>query len=293
MKISTLSIVAGTKACNATCPFCVSKMTPWQEKGNGEVNWRNFDIACRLAVQGGATTAMITGKGEPTLYPEMITQYAEMLQEHKIPLLELQTNGLKLLDFDFRCDGGFLKRWYRLGMTTIAVSVVHWKMEENTKIYCKNDTYPTDLGKFVKCLHGFGFSVRLSCIMLKGFIDNQETCEQMVNYARNNDVDQLTFMPLNYPKATQDESVRQWVIDHYIERNGDNSLRQVREWLASEGTPLMTLPHGATVYDVHGQNVCLNHCLADTAIKDEIRNLIFYPDGRIAYDWQYTGAVVL
>ena len=28
MKIQTFSIVAGTEACNAKCPFCVSKMTP-------------------------------------------------------------------------------------------------------------------------------------------------------------------------------------------------------------------------------------------------------------------------
>lgn len=31
MKIQTLSVVAGTEACNARCPFCVTGMTPAHE----------------------------------------------------------------------------------------------------------------------------------------------------------------------------------------------------------------------------------------------------------------------
>ena len=39
-----MSIVAGTKKCNAKCPFCISKMTPNNGINNvePEVNWRNF-----------------------------------------------------------------------------------------------------------------------------------------------------------------------------------------------------------------------------------------------------------
>jgi len=71
MKIQTFSIVAGTLACNARCPFCISKMTV--ENGmtlkEPKVNWRNFHKACMLAERSAVSTVMITGKGEPTLFP--------------------------------------------------------------------------------------------------------------------------------------------------------------------------------------------------------------------------------
>ena len=62
MKISTFTIVAGSAACNAKCPYCVSKMTG-KELGmkEPEVNWRNFDKACRLAQVNQVSTVLFTG----------------------------------------------------------------------------------------------------------------------------------------------------------------------------------------------------------------------------------------
>jgi hypothetical protein len=59
MKVKTFSIIAGSAACNARCPFCVSKMTP--DSGitvkEPDVNWRNFSISAGLAKLYGADTA--------------------------------------------------------------------------------------------------------------------------------------------------------------------------------------------------------------------------------------------
>ena len=99
MKIQTFSIVAGSEACNARCPFCVSKMTVPHgiDLKEPEVNMRNFGKACRLAKMSGATTAMITSKGEPTLFPEQVTRYMEALRPFEFPFIELQSNGIVLL----------------------------------------------------------------------------------------------------------------------------------------------------------------------------------------------------
>jgi hypothetical protein len=51
--------------------------------------------------------------------------------------------------------------------------------------------------------------------------------------------------------------------------------------------------HGAEVFDVDGQNVCMSDCLTNDASNGDIRTLIFYSNGRITYDWQYEGAVLL
>ena len=88
MKIQTYSILAGTKACNACCPYCVSKMTPsfgvsqegsevrWaSKKEESEINWNNFRVGCKFATKSGVSTVLITGKGEPTLCPYQINDY--------------------------------------------------------------------------------------------------------------------------------------------------------------------------------------------------------------------------
>jgi hypothetical protein len=55
----------------------------------------------------------------------------------------------------------------------------------------------------------------------------------------------------------------------------------------------MHLPHGATIYDVKGQNVCMTNSLTLSTNPDEIRQLIYFPDGRLMYDWVHMGARVL
>ena len=131
MKVRTFSVVAGTTACNAKCPFCVAKMTPIQGMNRRAIiNYRNLKIACRLAEKADVTTALITGKGEPTLYPDMISSYLAQLSQH-FPLLELQTNGLLLATPNFDVH---LKQWYGLGLTTISLSVVHYEDKRNDAI---------------------------------------------------------------------------------------------------------------------------------------------------------------
>ena len=138
MKVRTFSVVAGTTACNAKCPFCVAKMTPLQGMNRrAMINNRNLKIACRLAEKADVTTALITGKGEPTLYPDMISSYLVQLSQH-FPLLELQTNGLILANPKSDLH---LKQWYELGLTTISLSVVHYDDKRNDEVYTAGKGY--------------------------------------------------------------------------------------------------------------------------------------------------------
>ena len=91
MLIQTLSIICGTRGCDARCPYCVSKMTPSQGVGveEQEPNWRNFEIANRYARDNGVSTILITGKGEPTLYPDQVSAFLEHLAPWPYPFIEL------------------------------------------------------------------------------------------------------------------------------------------------------------------------------------------------------------
>ena len=87
-----------------------------------------------------------------------------------------------------------------------------------------------------------------------------------------------------------DGEVTNWIKEHTLD---ENELNSIQDWLHSNGNPVLKLAHGATVYDVGGQNICLTDCLTTNETDDNMRQIIFFPDGSIAYDWCYAGAILL
>jgi pyruvate-formate lyase-activating enzyme len=254
-----------------------------------EVNWRNFQIACRLAERCGVTTAMFTGKGEPTIFPEQITKFLRAMEPYHFPIIELQSNGILLIDKP-ELYGKHLRDWYELGMTTIAVSIVHYLPEKNRPIYLPYRKEYIDLPRLIQMLHEHQLSVRLACIMAHGFIDSRSSLRELIAFAKEHQVEQLTVRPVNKPSGSRDEEAFQWTSEHHLH---PEQLQDIRAYLENQGHLLMTLIHGARVYDVDGQNVCLTDSLTIDANSDDLRQLIFFPDGHLRYDWQYPGALLL
>ena len=293
MKIQTFSILTGSEACNARCQFCVSKMT--YDGGvslkKPEVNWRNFHIAAKLAKSVGVTTTMLTGKGEPTLFPTQITEYLEHLKQHDFPFNELQTNGIAIME---RPEvGEALKRWYQLGLTTVAVSIVHVDPELNRQVYLPKRQSYIDLPGLIEKLHNvdgnYGLSVRLTVTMAKGYLDNLGALEQMLDFAKANKVEQLTIRPVNKPVQSRDPLVYEWTAEHQL---SEAQVKEFLDYANAHGTKVMELDHGAQIFDIRGQNLCLTDCLSLPKGED-IRQLIFFPDGHLRYDWQFNGATLI
>jgi pyruvate-formate lyase-activating enzyme len=321
MQIQTFSIIVGGSACNARCPFCVSRMTgkmveegteytvldrrpggAIEVEGSGlctdphfkkldEVNWHNFEIACQLAKQAGATTAMLTGKGEPTLWPNLITDYLNMMRGDgypMFPLNELQTNGIAisrgLLDAQ-------LGNWHKLGLSTIGISIAHYLPERNREIYLANKGEYPPLHTLIKKLHGFGFSVRLCCVGIQGYIDDYTQLSTLADWAKDHGVEQLTLTPINCPTASEDAQALEWTKEHMM---SEHMVQDIRAKLDEYGTRLLELSHGAIVYDLDGQNVCLSNCLNKGPTDlTQLRNLIFHPDGHLRFRWDHKGAIIL
>lgn len=283
MKIQTFTVVAGTEACNARCPFCVSKMTqPQCMAAPDEVNWRNFDVACKFALMNNVSTVLITGKGEPTLHPELLSEYIARSSQAGFPFIELQTNG-KTIEKDVEN----IYHWYDLGLTTVALSVVHYNQERNAEIYGGNHY---DLGKTIEKLHGAGLSVRLCVMLVKGYIDTPQEIDKLIHFSQAYGVEQLSVRPIATPTRSFNKEAKQWTEQHSPAKEDVNRIiRHVQ----MKGDKIMSLPHGASVYDVKGQNLCLTDCLTIQPETDEIRQLIFFPDGHLKYDWTFKGATLL
>ncbi len=287
MKYQTLSIIAGTAACNANCPFCISKMTGRNIKC-GQINWQNFDKTCRLAQINNITNVIITGKGEPTLYPDQITQFLKHLKNFHFPIIELQTNGLV---FDKQKDiyDKYLKLWHQLGLTFISLSVVDYRSSKNRQIYTPGSTSYIDLSKLINRLHKIGYSVRLSCTLIKGYIDSVSRVKQMIITAKNWQIEHLTLRRVAAPHLSADTATKQWTLKHTIT---PTQLLKIEKHLEKFGYRLVSFDYGGAIYDYQGQNVCFTNALTIKPKTEDIRQIIFFPDGHLRFDWQYRGAIL-
>ncbi|MBI5148871.1 radical SAM protein [Candidatus Pacearchaeota archaeon] len=286
MKIQTFSILAGTAACNASCPYCISKMTGKKRLIVSKINWRNFHKACRLAEVNSVSTVLITGKGEPTLYPEQITDYLIHMKKYDFPLIELQTNALLLQNDNFE---RYLKKWYGLGLNTLAISIVHYRNEINQRVFTPHGSY-INLEAVIKRLHGLGFSIRLSCTLMKDFIDSAGEIKKLVKFAKQNSIEQLTIRKLGLMKNSENKEVEKWCRSHVL---GQGEINKIIKYMDKNATKLMTLSHGAIIYELDGQNICLTDCEMIQPKTEEIRTLIFFPDGHLRWNWEFGGAILL
>ena len=294
MKIQTLSLLTSNTSCNAGCPFCVAKMTPFNNVGETQVvDMKNFDTACKFAKNSGVSTVIITSKGEPTLNPEEITHYLDKLAKYDFPFIELQTNGIEL--YSGKIDQEILETWKYQGLTTISISCVHYNRDKNQEIYGKKYYH---LSPVVTKLQKLGFSIRLSCVMLDGYIDGVISIFDFVQWAKTlQEQVQVTFRPVatslpQIDETVKQKSVREWTENHKLRNYNLQDINDAFKTSASI-TPLLNLVHGATIYDYQGQNVCLTNCLTRSKNEDEVRQLIYFPDGRLIYDWEYEGAILL
>jgi hypothetical protein len=128
-------------------------------------------------------------------------------------------------------------------------------------------------------------------MMLEGMIDSPTRVLRVVDFCREHGVEQLTVRPIRRTaKRTSNEQVSNFVASHGI---SEPAITEIREWARGNGTLLMSLMHGAEVFDLDGQNLCVSDCLTVEAKTDNIRTLIFYADGTLTYDWQHHGAKLL
>lgn len=290
MHIQTFSIVVGGVACNAKCPFCVASLTPAVEFNDSAVlniHVRNFRKAANLAKTAGATTVMLTGKGEPTLYRKQISQYLSMLQEWNFPRIELQTNAILL---ESRIPDEELALWYDMGLDTIAISTAGFDSEINRQIYMPYADNYIDLAKVIARLHRIGFTVRVNCLLFKQGVSSVAGVSGFIQKAKQLNVDQTTIVPINKPGSSLNSKMMAWVGDNQLD---PDTIADISNYLQVHGTLLHTLTGGSQVFDVNGQNVCWATCLTKDAYQQELRNIIYYGTGRVTTSWEFEGGVLL
>jgi MoaA/NifB/PqqE/SkfB family radical SAM enzyme len=296
VKMYIFNILAGTRACNARCPCCISGMTPPRGMSLKEtpINWGRFDKALRYAKEWQAETEMLTGKGEPALFPRQITEYLqhtkafEEANGFRFKTKEIQTNGILIAQKPEKFNP-YLKEWKALGLDTISISIVHYEPEPNRKFYIPYQKAYIDLPGLINQLHEYGLRARLSCIFIKGMIDSPQKVVELIDFARKNNADELTIRSMSKPDRSENEAIYKWVEENEI------SLEQKKQITAKIwriGKPVRPYPWGAVVFDINGQNVCLTNCISPDDLPGTHRLIVFFPQGDIATGWTADAALL-
>jgi hypothetical protein len=195
--------------------------------------------------------------------------------------IDLQTNGIPIADG--RISDETLAEWRSLGLSLIAISVVHHEPEPNRSNYVPYRSAYIDLPALIDRLHRHGFAVRLAVVMADGLVDDPDDVAAMIGFARDHDVEQLTLRPVNAPADSRAPGVSAWVAGHAL------SAEQVTAIAASLAPfPLLArLPWGGEIRDIDGLSVCLTNSLTrDDPARDVGRQLIAYPDGSVSTSWE-------
>ena len=290
MQFETISLLVGNRTCNAKCNFCVARMSSDFEltEHAQQINWRNFHKAAKLAQNSKVNNVIITSYGEPTIFPNHVTEYLKEIKNYHFPLIEMQTNGA-LIEKKPDKYQDYLKTWYELGLDIIAISIVHYDEEINRACYFPHFKKYINLNAIVKTLRDIGFTVKINCTMAKGWIDSPEKILRMIDYTNELGANQISLRPVSMPAGTIGQDIGNWVKKRQLSAK---QLEEVHDFFSQKGMLLLSKSYGAKIYDIEGTNVCLTNCLTMNADPSNLRQLIFFPSGAVRYDWQYNAVLL-
>ncbi|QDT29165.1 molybdenum cofactor biosynthesis protein A [Gimesia panareensis] len=244
--VSLLPVAIG---CQAKCSFCFSKSSASTDQEKGTLSPEYINTILQTAKARGAQRAVITGGGEPTLYPrakllELIRLAANWFPE-KVVLI---TNGYLLTEMSTTERLAFLEELQAVGLTTLAISHHHYDSAVNRRIM----NLEIDIAKISKCLTGQpdrfpSLSMRLICVLQKAGIESQSAIRNYLDWAASLKIREVCFKELYV--STSVESVyfsrpaNEWSEAHQVPLQLLLDYFQQEQWVR-----IGELPWGAPIY---------------------------------------------
>ncbi len=270
--------------CNASCPFCISKLT-------GKYG-QKFDLdaleskAFRYASCHGVDTVLITGKGEPTLRNDLVILVIHRAYQDGFPIIELQTNGYKLWQ-----DLTMLETYKAHHLTTLSISIADFSPIINNEIIHLPSHY--NYLEVIQKANELGFLCRVSLNMTNSLtVDKIKDGAQQLKAIG---VHQLTLRELGIPNHYDKNDIKQVEVVNWIQKNSinDQELQKIIQEVENDDKILRTISYGPSVYDYQGLSAVVASCMTDNKNPEEIRSLIFQPNGHLYHSWNFEGSIIL
>lgn len=290
MKISTLSIMVGSSACNLCCKYCISRTT-YNIAEKKELFVPSEELIAKAAgvfAKGDGFTALITGKGEPTLVPhQKLVNLIRILYRYT-PVVELQTNGILLTNAK-------LKDYAKAGLSTVAISCASCDDKFNHQVMNEGRGKPWSLKNIAGLVIKNNLVLRIAMVATRGGISDIPSFLKSVKWlkalAPANYPLQLTIRRMGLPSQYQLKTAKGKKVAKFVKANQVDTT-SIWKYLRENGHKIITFPWGSEVFDYQGVAVCISDCLTIRPEEDTIRSAILYPDGHLRYSWEFPAAVI-
>jgi hypothetical protein len=283
-KIYSVSAVVGSGACNANCSFCAGKYLRPQASVESEIYWKNYESALKLCARYGGWSSSITGSGEPTCDPEVVTKALELhakcaAQGAYYPNINLFTNGIRFGEEKF-CET-YLPKWRQAGLTNIAISIHAVNEERQAEVYSIK-RYPL-FQDIRNNIERYGIGVRATLLLRRGEVDCASSYKSAIERLNFLGYNNITSWPVGNPDGTRNE--------YTPSRLG---LLSIRSWLWMNTKKCHGHAWGGGVYDYQGSMLRLtDYVTKHNPNKDFVRQLVVFQDGTVAYSWIKEGALCM
>ncbi len=295
---ANLSIYSA-QPCNARCAFCVEELRPasrgvalQMQKTVESDDLRYFEALEKVltALAPLQPSVSITG-GEPSMDPRL-PQLLQTLEQHGARKRTITTNGSGLLE---NRDGKALIDWIASShVSHLNISRAHSDETINAKLMrYRASPDAAMLREIVRRAKAGGTRVRLSCVLVKGAVDDFSNVLAYLNFASSLGVDNVIFRQL---MQTDPTTVSENFVTKFSERNRVD-MRFVLEQISQDPSfefnrQVMGYYYYVEVWRYRGMDVVFEG--ADLARIEQhkkldhgiVHELIFHPNAKLASTWQ-------
>lgn len=252
LKPRSISILPVKNGCQANCAFCFSTYSVSEDLEKGILENDTIDKYLKLAKEKGASRAVITGGGEPTLIEEAkllnIIKKASNYFAHKVVMI---TNGYKYATQTPQNMLKSLNALQKYGLTDLSLSHHHYNPQINTEIM-KLDT-PIEKLLSLKRDKKISLNIRLICVLQKNGINSKIEIGHYLDWASFYGVSQICFKEL-YVSSSSVSYYHEYSANDFSYEN-QISLRLVLEFCEENGFKKVgELPWGAPLYEGYYHN---------------------------------------
>jgi sulfatase maturation enzyme AslB (radical SAM superfamily) len=225
---------------------------------------------------------MITGNGEPLLNNNYLRMFGQVNSELDRPFrwIEIQTSGTTLDDEKLR----FLRNHVKVN--TISLSISSFLSSINASHNQTKRGFEVNISEVCKEIKRYDFNLRLSLNLTKDF--ESFVPEAIFTHSKDFGADQVTLRVL-YQSPNKNTSQDLW-----IQKNAASSsfIKELKEYIRDNGSPLEVLPFGATKYSLHGMSVVLDNDCMSQEVKDSVKYLILRPNCKLYSRWDDEASLV-
>lgn len=288
MKIQSLSLDVPA-GCLNRCRFCVSHMHRQKyevrldaARPRYDLYLEDFERRLEFARDNGCNVIILTGEGEPLLNRRYLETFSIINRRLRKPFrwIELQTSGTTLNADYLR----FLRNTVWVNTISLSMSDM-FSSENNARINSTEKGHEIDIDALCAEIANAECMLRLSLNMTDVY--NERSPEEIFSRAKLLGAHQVTFRVLYTSGADTPED--RWINEH---RCRPDKIREIGDFIKTEGRRLEILPFGAVKYSVRSIGTVVDEDCMARETKDVLKYLILRPDCRLYSQWDEPGSLL-